>query len=123
MSNLVQDAKAQINALLAAAQLKAAAEGLIPEAAPLSGVVEIPKDSANGDFAANHAMTGARALRMAPRKIADALVANLSLEGSYFVSAEAAGPGFINFRLGPAWYGAVLAAVSGDGASDGRSEA
>ena len=123
MSNLVQDAKAQINALLAAAQLKAAAEGLIPEAAPLSGVVEIPKDSANGDFAANHAMTGARALRMAPRKIADALVANLSLEGSYFVSAEAAGPGFINFRLGPAWYGAVLAAVSGEGASYGRSEA
>ena len=123
MSNLVQDAKAQINALLAAAQLKAAAEGLIPEAAPLSGVVEIPKDSANGDFSANHAMTGARALRMAPRKIADALVANLSLEGSYFVSAEAAGPGFINFRLGPAWYGAVLAAVSGEGASYGRSEA
>ena len=123
MSNLVQDAKAQINALLAAAQLKAAAEGLIPEAAPLSGVVEIPKDSANGDFAANHAMTGARALRMAPRKIADALVVNLSLEGSYFVSAEAAGPGFINFRLGPAWYGAVLAAVSGEGASYGRSEA
>ncbi len=123
MSNLVQDAKAQINALLAAAQLKAAAEGLIPEAAPLSGVVEIPKDSANGDFAANHAMTGARALRMAPRKIADALVANLSLEGSYFVSAEAAGPGFINFRLGPAWYGAVLAAVSGEGASYGRSDA
>ena len=123
MSNLVQDAKAKINALLAAAQLKAAAEGLIPEAAPLSGVVEIPKDSANGDFAANHAMTGARALRMAPRKIADALVANLSLEGSYFVSAEAAGPGFINFRLGPAWYGAVLAAVSGEGASYGRSEA
>ena len=123
MSNLVQDAKAQINALLAAAQLKAAAEGLIPEAAPLSGVVEIPKDSANGDFAANHAMTGARALRMAPRKIADALVASLSLEGSYFVSAEAAGPGFINFRLGPAWYGAVLAAVSGEGASYGRSEA
>ena len=123
MSNLVQDAKAQINALLAAAQLKAAAEGLIPEAAPLLGVVEIPKDSANGDFAANHAMTGARALRMAPRKIADALVASLSLEGSYFVSAEAAGPGFINFRLGPAWYGAVLAAVSGEGASYGRSEA
>ena len=123
MSNLVQDAKAQINALLAAAQLKAAAEGLIPEAAPLSGVVEIPKDSANGDFAANHAMTGARALRMAPRKIADALVAGLSLEGSYFVSAEAAGPGFINFRLGPAWYGAVLAAVSGEGASYGRSKA
>ncbi len=85
--------------------------------------MEIPKDAANGDFAANHAMTGARAVRMAPRKIADALVANLELAGSWFVSAEAAGPGFINFRLGPAWYGDVLAAVQREGADYGRSDA
>ena len=68
-------------------------------------------------------MAGARALRMAPRKIADALVANIDLAGSYFVGAEAAGPGFINFRLGPAWYGAVLSAVEREGADYGRSEA
>ncbi len=123
MSNLVEEAKRQINALLAAAQAKACAKGELPEADALSGVVEIPKDAANGDFAANHAMTGARALRMAPRKIADALVANLELEGSWFTGAEAAGPGFINFRLGPAWYGDVLAAVQREGADYGRSDA
>ena len=123
MANLVENAKNQINGLLAAAQARAAAAGSLPEAAPLAGTVEIPKDTANGDFAANHAMAGARALRMAPRKIADALVANLDLGGSYFVSAEAAGPGFINFRLGPAWYAAVLAAVEGEGENYGRSDA
>ena len=123
MANLVEEAKRQINALLAGAQARAAGKGELPEAAPLSGVVEIPKDAANGDFAANHAMTGARALRMAPRKIADALVANLALDGSWFVSAEAAGPGFINFRLAPAWYGDVLAAVQDEGADYGRSDA
>ena len=123
MANLVEEAKKQINALLADAQARAAGKGELPEAAPLSGVVEIPKDAANGDFAANHAMTGARALRMAPRKIADALVANLALDGSWFVSAEAAGPGFINFRLAPAWYGDVLAAVQDEGADYGRSDA
>ena len=123
MANLVEDAKRQINELLAAAQAKAAESGLLPEAAPLTGTVEIPKDTNNGDFAANHAMAGARALRMAPRKIADALVANIDLAGSYFVGAEAAGPGFINFRLGPAWYGAVLSAVEREGADYGRSEA
>ena len=123
MANLVEEAKRQINALLADAQARAAGKGELPEAAPLSGVVEIPKDAANGDFAANHAMTGARALRMAPRKIADALVANLALDGSWFVSAEAAGPGFINFRLAPAWYGDVLAAVQDEGADYGRSDA
>lgn len=123
MANLVEAAKAQIGALLAAAQAKAAANGALPEAAPLSGIVEIPKDTNNGDFAANHAMTGAKAMRMAPRKIADALVGNLDLSGSWFVSAEAAGPGFINFRLGPAWYGDVLAAVQSEGADYGRSDA
>ena len=123
MANLVEEAKRQINALLADAQARAAGKGELPESAPLSGVVEIPKDAANGDFAANHAMTGARALRMAPRKIADALVANLALDGSWFVSAEAAGPGFINFRLAPAWYGDVLAAVQDEGADYGRSDA
>ena len=123
MANLVEEAKRQINALLADAQARAAGKGELPEAAPLPGVVEIPKDAANGDFAANHAMTGARALRMAPRKIADALVANLALDGSWFVSAEAAGPGFINFRLAPAWYGDVLAAVQDEGADYGRSDA
>ena len=123
MANLVEEAKRQINALLADAQARAAGKGELPEAAPLSGVVEIPKDAANGDFAANHAMTGARALRMAPRKIADALVANLALDGSWFVSAEAAGPGFINFRLAPTWYAGVLAAVQDEGADYGRSDA
>ena len=123
MANLVEEAKKQINALLAAAQSKAAAAGELPTADALVGTVEIPKDAANGDFAANHAMTGARALHMAPRKIADALVANLDLDGSYFVSAEAAGPGFINFRLGPAWYGAVIGAVETEGADYGRSDA
>ena len=116
MANLVEAAKEQISSLINAAAARA-----FENAAELKGTVEIPKDTANGDFAANHAMAGARALRMAPRKIADAIVANLELAGSYFVSAEAAGPGFINFRLAPEWYGAVLAAVETEGADYGRS--
>ena len=123
MANLVEEAKIQINSLLASAQKRACERGELPEADALSGTVEIPKDTANGDFAANHAMTGAKALRMAPRKIADALVANLELAGSWFTSAEAAGPGFINFRLGSDWYGDVLAAVQREGEDYGRSDA
>ena len=84
MANMIENAKEQINEILAAAYLKAAEKGELPAGAELKGTVEIPKDTANGDYAANHAMTGARALRMAPRKIADALAANAELEGSYF---------------------------------------
>ena len=123
MANLVEKAKNQIDALLAESLKRAAEKGELPSGAALSGTVEVPKDTNNGDFAANHAMTGAKALHMAPRKIADALIANLDLSGSYFASAEAAGPGFINFRLAPAWYGEVMSAVASEGADYGRSDA
>ena len=122
MPDLIDAAKKSIETLLHESCRRAAEKGQLPAGAELSGTVEVPKDPANGDFAANHAMSGARALRMAPRKIADALVENLDLAGSWFASAEAAGPGFINFRLSPAWYADVLRAVQSAGADYGRSD-
>ena len=123
MANLVEKAKAEINRLLSESLERAAAKGQLPSGAALTGTVEVPKDTNNGDFAANHAMAGAKALRMAPRKIADALIENLELDDSYFASAEAAGPGFINFRLAPQWYAEVMAAVQAEGKDYGRSHA
>ena len=120
MANLIQKAKDSINGIINAAYEKAAAAGQLPGGAVLTGTVEIPKDTANGDYAANHAMTGARALHQAPRKIAETLIANMELEGTWFSSVEAAGPGFINFRLAESWYGDVLKAVSDEGRDYGR---
>ena len=122
MPDLIDAAKKSIETLLDESCRRAAEKGQLPAGAELSGTVEVPKDPTNGDFAANHAMSGARALRMAPRKIADALVENLDLAGSWFASAEVAGPGFINFRLSPAWYADVLRAVQSAGADYGRSD-
>ena len=62
MPNMIQNAKDSINQILNAAYQKAAEKGELPAGAALSGTVEIPKDSANGDFAANHAMAGAKGL-------------------------------------------------------------
>ena len=120
MANMIQSAKDRINDILNAAYEKAAGKGELPAGAELSGTVEIPKDTANGDFAANHAMTGARALHMAPRKIAETLAANMELEGSWFSSVEVAGPGFINFRLADNWYGDVLKNIGEEGEDYGR---
>ncbi len=122
MANLIENAKQQIDALLTAACAAAAAEGLFPADAALRGTVEIPKDQRNGDYAANHAMAAAKALRMPPRRIAEILVDHLDLADSYFASAEIAGPGFINFTLSENWFAAVLAAVEARGADYGRSE-
>ena len=122
MPNMIQNAKDSISQILNAAYQKAADKGELPAGAALSGTVEIPKDSANGDFAANHAMAGAKALHMAPRKIAEALIAHADLTDTWFASVEAAGPGFINFRLADKWYADVLKAVTEEGADYGRSD-
>lgn len=119
--NLIQEAKDSIDALLKAACVKAAAAGTLPKG-ELSGLVEIPKDTQNGDFAANHAMAAARAFHTAPRKIAEALIANIDLTGSWFSAVEVAGPGFINFRLADRWYADVLRAVDAEGENYGRSD-
>ena len=123
MANLIQQAKDSINGIISAAYERAAANGQLPGGAVLAGNVEIPKDTANGDYAANHAMAGAKALHMAPRKIAEALISNMELDGTWFASVEAAGPGFINFRLADSWYGDVLGNVAAEGADYGRVNA
>jgi arginyl-tRNA synthetase len=51
-----------------------------------------------GDFASNLALSQAKLLSKSPREIADAFVAILS-ENEDILSAEVAGPGFINVRL------------------------
>lgn len=122
MPNMIQNAKDSISQILNAAYQKAAEKGELPAGPALSGTVEIPKDSANGDFAANHAMAGAKALHMAPRKIAETLIANADLADTWFASVEVAGPGFINFRLADRWYADVLQAVTREGADYGRSD-
>ena len=121
MANMIQNAKDSINEILNAACRKAVENGLLPEGADLSrGSVEIPKDTTNGDYAANHAMTGAKAMRMPPRKIAEILAENAELDGSWFSSIEVAGPGFINFRLDQKWYSDVLSCVREEGEDYGR---
>ena len=94
MANMIQMAKEQITELVNGAYLAAAAKGELPEGLTLSGSVEIPKDTANGDYAANFAMASAKLMRMPPRKVAEALIANMQLEGSWFETVEVAGPGF-----------------------------
>ena len=115
MSNMIQAARQQVAQLTQQAYEKAAAAGLLPEGAEVKATIEIPKDTSHGDYASSYAMAGAKALRKAPRMIAQTIVDNLELEGSYFQKVEIAGPGFLNFTLGPKWYGEVLSAVETEG--------
>ena len=119
MTNMIQSAKDQVAALTQAAYERAAAAGVLPAGAEVRATIEIPKDTAHGDYASSFAMAGAKALHMAPRAIAQAIVDHLELEDSYFHKVEIAGPGFLNFSLGPKWYGEVLRTIEGEGGDYG----
>jgi arginyl-tRNA synthetase len=76
---------------------------------------EPPRDAAHGDLATNAAMVLAKPAGTNPRALATALIAELTRD-QRVVSAEIAGPGFINLRLTPgAWLDELrLIAASGD---------
>ncbi len=122
MVNMIQKAKDQVLALTEGAYRAAAAAGKLPEGVSVRCGVEIPKDSANGDYTTTFALAAAKAMKKNPREIAGILLENMDLEGSYFASAEIAGAGFLNFRLAGGWYAGVMAAVDGEGPQYGRSD-
>lgn len=122
MINMVQNAKDQAAALAMAAYQAAVADGTLPAAEVKTAPVEIPKDTANGDFTTTFALAASKALRQPPRNIAQALLDHMDLTGSYFASAEIAGPGFLNFRLNDSWYAAVCEAVEAEGAAYGTND-
>lgn len=98
------------------------AAGALPPGLSFDNVtVEPPRDAAHGDMATNAAMVLAKPAGMKPRDIAEALATRLTGDPR-IVSAEVAGPGFLNLRLTDgAWQG-VLGAVLDMGAAFGRSD-
>ncbi len=121
--NLMETARQQAADIVRAAYEKAAAAGDLPQAALPEPAVETPKDAANGDWACTIAMQGAKVLHMAPRKIAEALVGHMVLDGTYFKDVSIAGPGFLNFTYGMGWYQDAIRAVMQQGADYGKSKA
>ncbi len=122
MSIIVKQVQDKLSAAISAAFEKAISAGTLPEAEIPAFNIEVPADRANGDFSTNAAMAGARVLRRAPRQIADAVCANIDLEGTYVAKCEVAGAGFINFYLSDEYYSAILRDVRACGADYGRSD-
>jgi arginyl-tRNA synthetase len=76
-----------------------AAEGSIPAGLDSSRLtVEPPREAAHGDLSTNAAMILAKPAKMAPRALAELLVAKLKTRPDV-ASVEIAGPGFVNLRL------------------------
>lgn len=116
-ANRIADAQKQLDTLIRTAYAKA-----FPGKETRDFIIEIPKDTSHGDFASNAAMVNAKNAGKAPRDIAAALLEAMDFTGSYFVAAETAGPGFMNFRLGQNWFSDSVQSVLDCGADYGRSD-
>ena len=122
MSKIVTTAVEELRSAVGQALTAAMAAGELPQAEIPAFALEVPADRSHGDWACNAAMVGARAFHAAPRKIAETIQAHLDLSGSYFASCEIAGPGFLNFKYDPRFYGAVLEDIQRLGAAYGASD-
>ncbi len=108
--NLFGEMRALVGATLEAMM----AAGELPRGLALEGVsVEPPRDPAHGDMATNAAMVLARPAGLKPRDIAAALARRLEGDGRV-ARAEVAGPGFLNLRLAPEIWSALVAAIAED---------
>ena len=120
--NMIEAAQAQVATLIREAYGKAVAEGRLSSGGENIPVkVDIPKDVKNGDYATSYALAAAKALGKSPRDIAQSLIDQMDLAGTYFDKVEPAGPGFLNFTLGRKWFGEVLSTVEEQGMTYGKS--
>jgi len=111
----------ELAAAVRAALLAAQGDGTLPPFDLPDVTVERPRETSHGDYATAVALQLARPARMVPLKIATAIADHLP-PIDYLDGVSVAPPGFINFRLSPAWLQQlperILADPRGFGGSD-----
>ncbi len=101
---------------------KAIEKGQLTKAEIEQFVIEEPADRSHGDLATNAAMVSAKAFRMPPFKIAQAITENIDLSDTLVERFETAGPGFINFFLSKQYFAEVVKEVLSQGERYGESD-
>ncbi len=109
-----------IEKLVREAVAAAQAAGELPEFEVADLGLERPADSANGDWTSTVALRSAKAAHMAPRAIAEAIVAHMDASDEVD-HVEVAGPGFVNVYLSTAAGNEVFRTVREQGENFGRS--
>lgn len=122
MNDMIEAAKKEVKEIVLKALGTAIAENALPAEPIPDFTVEIPKDTAHGDFSCNAALVSAKAFRSNPRAIAAAITERAILEGTMFDKIEVAGPGFINFFVSGKWFSETVEKVIALGQDYGKVE-
>ena len=114
--------KEQIQSLIGEALSRLKAQQQLPAEFDPKILVTPSKDKAQGDFASNIALMGAKPAGKPPRELAGQILDALP-EAEWLERVEIAGPGFINFFLRSGYNQSVVSRVLEQGETYGRSNA
>jgi arginyl-tRNA synthetase len=116
--NIFADVEARVATALEALKK----DGVLPADLVISAIdAEAPRDSTHGDVAVNAALVLAKAAKMKPRDIADALKAKLAAQD--IEKIDVAGPGFLNITFKPVVWHRLVRTIIKDGAAFGAGSA
>ena len=85
-------------------------------------LVEVPKLESHGDYSTSFAMMSAGTQQMPPRKIAEAIVAEIEDSEKIISDIQIAGPGFINFYIRPSAWQPILSKIHREDLRYGASD-
>lgn len=114
MISVRKETKDRLACTIRGAIEKAVTAGELPAVNIPEIELEIPREKAHGDYAANIAMRLAREARKPPRAVAEVILSHLDTRQSWIDRVEIAGPGFINIHLGRPWLRELVAGVLED---------
>jgi arginyl-tRNA synthetase len=117
----VREVRAHLEqAVRAAVARLAEAAGVSP---PADVPWSVPQQGAFGDLSTSVALSFAKLLRRKPREAAEAILGALTLDSSLVARAEAAGAGYVNFFVAPAYWRRIVRVARQQGPTFGRSGA
>ena len=112
---------ADLRTLVLDSLIELQSSGALPAGLDFANVaVEPPRDALHGDMSTNAAMVLAKAAKSNPRVIAEALAGKLIADDRVQI-ADVAGPGFLNFKLNPSCWTAIIPAALSAGKNFGRA--
>lgn len=120
--NPIQSLRDSLYKTIVAALEQAKKDNLLEFSTIPDFVIEVPREKEHGDFATNVAMLLARQAKMAPRKIAEIIVAQIPVNQAGFKKVDIAGAGFINFYLDNSWLYGIPALVQTMGNEYGQNQ-
>ncbi|MBI4552947.1 MAG: arginine--tRNA ligase [Candidatus Latescibacteria bacterium] len=85
--------------------------------------LEAPTNPDHGDLSTSLALSLARQVKQSPRALAETIVRALAFDPDRVSEVWVAGPGFINFRLGPQWLNETLLEIEAADERYGACEA